>query len=57
MSMKVTLVLLKIFIFIILKREDLKKTILNAQIWALKVEGRWDKGGKKKIKAKKVGQL
>ena len=38
-------------------KSTLKKTILNAQIWALKVEGRWDKGGKKKIKAKKVGQL
>ena len=38
-------------------KSTLKKTILNAQIWALKIEGRWDKGGKKKIKAKKVGQL
>ena len=38
-------------------KSTLKKTILNAQIWALKVEGRWDTGGKKKIKAKKVGQL
>ena len=38
-------------------KSTLKKTILNAQIWALKIEGRWDTGGKKKIKAKKVGQL